>query len=401
MLPVIAISISYSVIIITFNKSSFNLKVASLDEGPQSTCEFGDTIDRGQLVVHRRASFFCAKLQPSLRRLSALATEASTTRKIKESITCKSQPQPPILYPQFSHTAQLVAASKRIPMENKHRKRRVSVSVIIGPEELGIPSALNPNIYHSTSSLLSSSQLSSASHKLPCNSSRCMFDEANKQTSFQRARFFSSPCDGNQVDSISNELASEMRGKEEFTNSGQSITTRQPRKFGRTRSNVNRTLRKPDSRDPGASGALPVYYDDLKLASQAAAAATGTAEATALQQQKQQRPRQQQEPPPPAGGITNCNTQAEKSNKARNALQLRLAKMSFYLILLWLVSWSPIAWLAMLNSIEKCRRASASAVFLAHTMTKLGPAFDVFIYGLSHPKLKSKFRLIMKRMFGF
>lgn len=92
-------------------------------------------------------------------------------------------------------------------------------------------------------------------------------------------------------------------------------------------------------------------------------------------------------------------TQAAKSQKNRNALQFRLAKMSFYLILLWLVSWSPIAWLAMLNSLSKCRRASATAVFLASTMTKLGPAFDVFIYGLSHPKLKSKFRLIIKRLF--
>lgn len=72
--------------------------------------------------------------------------------------------------------------------------------------------------------------------------------------------------------------------------------------------------------------------------------------------------------------------------------------MSFYLILLWLVSWTPIASLAMINSVLDCHQTSATAVFLASTMTKLGPAFDVFIYGISHPKIKSKFKKIVKWM---
>lgn len=81
--------------------------------------------------------------------------------------------------------------------------------------------------------------------------------------------------------------------------------------------------------------------------------------------------------------------------------QFRLAKMSFYLILLWFVSWTPIATLAMVNSVRDCHHASVIAVFLAHTMTKLGPTFDVFIYGISHPKIKSKFRVIVKWLFTF
>lgn len=92
-------------------------------------------------------------------------------------------------------------------------------------------------------------------------------------------------------------------------------------------------------------------------------------------------------------------SQAANSHCTRAILQFRLAKMSFYLILLWLVSWTPIASLVMLNSVLECHRFSATAVFLAITMTKLGPAFDVFIYGISHPKLKRKFTHIIKRMF--
>lgn len=84
--------------------------------------------------------------------------------------------------------------------------------------------------------------------------------------------------------------------------------------------------------------------------------------------------------------------------KSRSNLQLRLAKTSLYLILLWLVSWTPLGLLALINSIANCRRASPLAVFLASTMTKLGPTFDVFIYGISHPKIKSRFKQIIKRL---
>lgn len=89
---------------------------------------------------------------------------------------------------------------------------------------------------------------------------------------------------------------------------------------------------------------------------------------------------------------------AANSQLTRTVLQFRLAKMSFYLILLWLVSWTPIASLAMMNSVMRCRRASATAVFLASTMTKLGPALDVFIYGIAHPKIKSRFKQIIGRL---
>jgi len=83
--------------------------------------------------------------------------------------------------------------------------------------------------------------------------------------------------------------------------------------------------------------------------------------------------------------------------QARSTIQFRLAKMSFYLILLWFISWSPIATLAMLNSVLRCHQASALAIFTACTMTKLGPTFDVLIYGISHPKIKSRFRQIVMR----
>lgn len=89
------------------------------------------------------------------------------------------------------------------------------------------------------------------------------------------------------------------------------------------------------------------------------------------------------------------------SHLIRNMLQFRLARMSFYLIVLWLVSWTPIASLAMINSVINCHRASATAVFMASTMTKLGPTFDVFIYGVSHPKIKSKFKQIIKWLLTF
>lgn len=88
-------------------------------------------------------------------------------------------------------------------------------------------------------------------------------------------------------------------------------------------------------------------------------------------------------------------------NLTRAVVQFRLAKMSFYLILLWLVSWTPLAMLAIANSIFASHKTSATAVFIANTMTKLGPAFDVFIYGISHPKIKSKFKQIFKWLFMF
>ena len=94
---------------------------------------------------------------------------------------------------------------------------------------------------------------------------------------------------------------------------------------------------------------------------------------------------------------TACHIGASGSQHSRTGIQFRLAKMSFYLILLWLVSWTPIASLAVINSVVKCHhRANALAVFTANTMTKLGPTFDVFIYGISHPKIKSKFKQIIK-----
>lgn len=95
------------------------------------------------------------------------------------------------------------------------------------------------------------------------------------------------------------------------------------------------------------------------------------------------------------------NSARLNSHSIRTMLQFRLAKMSFYLILLWLVSWTPIASLAMINSVVSCHHASATAVFMASTMTKLGPTFDVFIYGISHPRLRSKFRQIIKWLVMF
>lgn len=96
---------------------------------------------------------------------------------------------------------------------------------------------------------------------------------------------------------------------------------------------------------------------------------------------------------------TNNNNNNYNPNMCRTTVQIRLAKMSFYLILLWLISWTPIASLAMINSIIRCHQTSAFSVFLANTMTKLGPTFDVFIYGISHPKIKTKFRQIIRWMF--
>lgn len=90
--------------------------------------------------------------------------------------------------------------------------------------------------------------------------------------------------------------------------------------------------------------------------------------------------------------------QGPNSQMTRTVLQFRLAKMSFYLILLWLVSWTPIASLAMIMAVTKCPQASATAVFLASSMTKLGPALDVFIYGISHPKIKIRFKQIIGRL---
>lgn len=101
---------------------------------------------------------------------------------------------------------------------------------------------------------------------------------------------------------------------------------------------------------------------------------------------------------------SNCSFNSHNNNPlspqiSRSVLQFRLAKMSFYLILLWFVSWTPIATLAMLNSVIECYQASATTVLMANLMTKLGPAFDVFIYGLSHPKIKSRFRQIIELPF--
>lgn len=101
----------------------------------------------------------------------------------------------------------------------------------------------------------------------------------------------------------------------------------------------------------------------------------------------------------PSSTITFNAIHNANSRLSRTVIQIRLAKMSFYLILLWLVSWTPIASLAMINSVVKCHQTSATAVFLANTMTKLGPAFDVFIYGVSHPKIKNKFKQIIKWLF--
>lgn len=84
---------------------------------------------------------------------------------------------------------------------------------------------------------------------------------------------------------------------------------------------------------------------------------------------------------------------------SRTDLQMRLAMMSFYLILLWLISWAPLGFLTLINSLNTdCEKFSSLAIFLASTMTKVGPTFDVFIYGISHPKIKVRYRQIMKRL---
>ena len=98
------------------------------------------------------------------------------------------------------------------------------------------------------------------------------------------------------------------------------------------------------------------------------------------------------------GAGSGSGSMPTSSMDQRTNVQLRLAKMSFYLILIWLVSWTPLALLAMMNSFTSQRRASATAVFIANTMTKLGPAFDVLIYGISHPKIKKEFVRIIRRL---
>lgn len=101
-------------------------------------------------------------------------------------------------------------------------------------------------------------------------------------------------------------------------------------------------------------------------------------------------------PTPPE---TTCHFGNSSSQLSRARMQIRLARMSFYLVLLWLISWTPIASLTLINLIVKCHlRANALMVFLANTMTKLGPTFDVFIYGISHPKIKRKFIQIIKKL---
>lgn len=88
----------------------------------------------------------------------------------------------------------------------------------------------------------------------------------------------------------------------------------------------------------------------------------------------------------------------QSSSQFRQILQVRLAKMSFYLILLWMISWTPLALLAFTNSLLECRRATGFHVFLASIMTKLGPTFDVYIYGISHPKIRTRFKQIIKQL---
>lgn len=97
--------------------------------------------------------------------------------------------------------------------------------------------------------------------------------------------------------------------------------------------------------------------------------------------------------------IIGRNISNSTTSQQRTLLQFRLWFSLFYLIVLWFLAWTPIAVLVFLNSVLECHRANAIFVFVANTMTKLGPAFDVFVYGISHPKIKSKFKTIIKRFF--
>lgn len=82
--------------------------------------------------------------------------------------------------------------------------------------------------------------------------------------------------------------------------------------------------------------------------------------------------------------------------KSRQRVELKLAKISACLIILWLLSWTPYAVVALLGIFSDHSLLTPTASMFPALFAKMASVVDPFVYGHSHPR----FRFEIRRLIG-
>lgn len=82
--------------------------------------------------------------------------------------------------------------------------------------------------------------------------------------------------------------------------------------------------------------------------------------------------------------------------KSRQRVELKIAKISAFLIILWLMSWTPYAIVALLGIFSDQKLLTPTASMVPALFAKLASIIDPFVYGHSHPR----FRYEIRRLIG-
>lgn len=86
----------------------------------------------------------------------------------------------------------------------------------------------------------------------------------------------------------------------------------------------------------------------------------------------------------------NDRTSQERSVENQRKIEIKLAKISFFLITAWTISWTPYAIIALLGIFTDRSMLTPAMSMLPALFCKMASISDPFIYGLSNRQFKSE-----------
>lgn len=81
--------------------------------------------------------------------------------------------------------------------------------------------------------------------------------------------------------------------------------------------------------------------------------------------------------------------------KSRQRVELKIAKISACLIILWLISWTPYAIVALLGIFSNQSLLTPTASMVPALFAKMASVIDPFVYGHSHPRFRYEIRKLL------
>lgn len=99
----------------------------------------------------------------------------------------------------------------------------------------------------------------------------------------------------------------------------------------------------------------------------------------------------------PNSSKSNCDSVGAKkvAARSRQRVELKLAKIAATLIILWLMSWTPYAIVALLGIFSDQKLLTPTASMFPALFAKMASVVDPFVYGHSHPRFRYEIRRLV------